>query len=149
MARPKERIPIVLKHIDWTHFIDFIGCDSVMEDIMPNIKLIKDYWNNNYDQRLVQVLVNLDLVDYHTNYYKYHLEETDYLIDNGFIKPEKIILWGTYGKDGKQKLKYIPLDDLESSHIEAILKIKNLNSKYMQLMETILRKRKLKKFKEN
>jgi hypothetical protein len=29
--------------------------------------------------------------------------------------------WGTYGKDGKQPLKYKPLKELDSDHIEAII----------------------------
>jgi len=142
MPRPKERIPIVLKHIDWAHFINYIGSDSLVEDVTLNLKVITDYWNINYDQRLVQVLVNLDIITT-DSYIKYHLEETDYLIENGFVKPEKILLWGTYGKDGKQPLKYIPLDDMDSGHIEAVLKTQK-NNTFKPLMESILRKRKLK-----
>ncbi len=29
--------------------------------------------------------------------------------------------WGTRGKDGQQPLKYVPLKDLDTSHIQAIL----------------------------
>lgn len=142
MPRPKERIPIVLKLIDWAHFLDYIGTDSLMEDVTLNLKVIKDYWNINPDQRLVQVLINLDIIDTNTSYLKYHLEETDYLIENGFVKPEKILFWGTYGKDGKQPLKYIPLDDMDSGHIEAVLKTQK-NNAFRNIMESILRKRKL------
>lgn len=31
------------------------------------------------------------------------------------------LFWGTYGKDGDQPLKYKPLADLDTDHIEAIL----------------------------
>ena len=33
----------------------------------------------------------------------------------------EVFKWGTRGKDGKQPLKYVPLKDLTSDHIEAIL----------------------------
>ena len=47
----------------------------------------------------------------------YHVYTSDKhtVIRNAFM-------WGTYGKDGKQPLKYIQLNMLETSHIEAILK---------------------------
>ena len=33
----------------------------------------------------------------------------------------EVFKWGTRGKDGNQPLKYVPLKDLTSDHIEAIL----------------------------
>lgn len=33
-----------------------------------------------------------------------------------------VIVWGTYGKDGDQPLKYITVAEMETSHIEAVLR---------------------------
>ena len=33
----------------------------------------------------------------------------------------EVFKWGTRGKDGKQPLKYVPLKDLTTEHIDAIL----------------------------
>lgn len=142
MPRPKERIPIVLKHIDWLHYLDYIGSDELIENVTKNKTFLKKYWLNNPDLRLTQVLINLDLIE-NINGFKYYIEEVDYLIENGFVKPEDIYLWGTYGKDGNQPLKYIPISKMESSHIEIVLKTQNIRSEYFKLMKKVLRKRKL------
>jgi len=36
--------------------------------------------------------------------------------------------WGTYGKDGDQPLRYVPLMDLSTNHIKAILRTQILDS---------------------
>ena len=72
------------------------------------------------------------------------MEEVDYMIDIQKCKPEKILLWGTYGKDGKQPLKFITIESMESSHIEAILKTQKILQKlYIETMKSVLRYRKL------
>lgn len=140
--RPKERIPIILKHIDWDLYLKYIGADCTSEHITNNIKSITKYWEENYDQRLVQVLINLEIIP-NLTIIKYWLEEFEYIIDIQKVKPEKILLWGTYGKDGKQPLKYIPIEEMETSHIEAVLKTQNLNGEYFNTMKKVLRYRKL------
>lgn len=35
------------------------------------------------------------------------------------------LVWGTYGKNGDEPLKYIAMKDMETSHIEAILRENN------------------------
>jgi hypothetical protein len=40
--------------------------------------------------------------------------------------------WGTRGKDGKQPLKYVPLKDLTTEHIEAILKTQDHIQQYIR-----------------
>jgi len=39
-----------------------------------------------------------------------------------FLKQREILTWGSYGKDGKQPRKEIPLKDLTDLHINNILK---------------------------
>lgn len=42
--------------------------------------------------------------------------------------------WGTYGKDGKQPLKYVKLCDMTSDHIEAILETQKHIPEWMRNM---------------
>ena len=143
--RIKERIPVVLKLIDWCLFLKHIEAkDFDINKIKDKIDSneLTEYWNSYPDLRLVQVLVNMNLID-SMNGFKYYVEETDYLIDVQKIKPEKILFWGTRGKDGKGDVKYIALENLESTHIENILKTQNLKGEYFSILRQLLRKRKL------
>lgn len=52
-----------------------------------------------------------------------HFKEFSLYTDDSFT--EEIVpklLWGTRGKDGKQPVKYVPLNSLETDHLESILK---------------------------
>ena len=44
----------------------------------------------------------------------------------------EVFKWGTRGKDGKQPLKYVPLKDLTTDHIEAILETQTHISDYIR-----------------
>lgn len=57
---------------------------------------------------------------YSDDYYEFKI----FLLLN-FIKfksPREFMLWGTYGKDGKQPLKWVLFKDMANEHIENILK---------------------------
>lgn len=44
----------------------------------------------------------------------------------------EVFKWGTRGKDGKQPLKYVPLKDLTTEHIEAILETQDHIQQYIR-----------------
>jgi hypothetical protein len=74
--------------------------------------------------------------------------------DDFQTKKEKAI-WGTYGKDGKQPLRWVRLIDCEDDHLKAILKI-HIQPLYREIINVILeervlkfRKEKLKKISKN
>ena len=48
-------------------------------------------------------------------------EELSVYADDLHIEIRSVFKWGTRGKDGKQPLTYVPLKDLTTEHIEAIL----------------------------
>ena len=48
-------------------------------------------------------------------------EELSVYTDDLHIEIRNVFRWGTRGKDGKQPLTYVPLKDLTTEHIEAIL----------------------------
>lgn len=55
----------------------------------------------------------------------------------------KKLLWGTYGKDGNQTLKYVKLFECETDHLHNILKSKILSDYYKNVINYILVYRKL------
>lgn len=169
MGRCRERIPIILKHIDWRDFIDKSGyvdayfkslnCPDhlrnkyidatklqyVLLRISENIKSIESYWLESPDQRLTQVLVNMGIIENIPGAW-YYFEETEYMITSHTLKPEEILFWGSYGKDGNQKFRWILLKDMETDHIEACLRTqKQMKEYYRKTMEKMLRFRKLQK----
>lgn len=147
--RFKERIPIILDHIIWYDFIEHLGCDNPQKIALKCEKSrnkIEKFWKSYPDFRLTQVLVSLEIVPNFPGSW-FYVEEDEYMINNKMLKPEEIYFWGTYGKDGKDSLKIIALNDMEGSHIEAVLKTQKLTSEYRQIMKKLLRIRKLKSLK--
>ena len=57
-----------------------------------------------------------------------------------FRQRKKKLVWGTYGKDGKQPLKWAKFIDCEDDHLKAILKIR-VSDLYKKVIETILEER--------
>lgn len=107
------------------------------------------------------------LVSRHRHDYKTHLDANgkEYMVDGGLDycrrsangggvdltmtdeQPHSIqrdvLEWGTYGKDGKQPLSYISIGEMETEHIEAVLKTQpNIYAVYRNCMEKELEERK-------
>jgi len=53
---------------------------------------------------------------------KYPYIERTLYEDSDFTEIRKYMLWGTYGKNGDQPLSHLKLKDIETEHIEAIIK---------------------------
>jgi len=151
MSRVKERIPIVLNHINWYDFITYLGFDNAQEIALNcnnEKEKIEFLWMANPDLRLTQVLVIRGILPNSSGFW-FYTEEVDYMIEKNIVKLEEILFWGTYGKDGKGPLKYVSLNNMDSGHIEACLKTqKNMNKLYRKTMQKILRIRKLESLKE-
>jgi len=108
------------------------------------LKILGQQWKEQgVDLRFSQFLFNNGLVNTSEDY---HLEEWE-LLQKMFPKLplREYVLWGTYGKDGKSKLKYVLIKDLETDHIENILKdvkrIKGTNWEKLFKKELKLRKK--------
>lgn len=105
-------------------------------------ELGKKWKEQGADLRFTQFLFNNGITDTCSQYY---LEEPEVLEMFG-VNPysRDFVFWGTYGKDGKGPVKRILIKDLETDHIEAILKTqKQLNDKMRKLFEDelVLRKK--------
>lgn len=46
----------------------------------------------------------------------------------------EVLKWGSYGKDGKQPLRLIPISEMETSHIKAVLDTCNPSLVYKNCM---------------
>lgn len=51
------------------------------------------------------------------------------------------LIWGTYGKDGKQPFKYVLLKNCETEHLQAILNIGDIGTLYSRTINYILNQR--------
>ena len=59
-------------------------------------------------------------------------EELSVYDDAPYALVREVFKWGTRGKDGKQPLTYVPLKDLTTEHIEAILDTQSHISDYIR-----------------
>jgi hypothetical protein len=57
----------------------------------------------------------------------------------------EMLTWGTYGKDDKNSLTYIPISCMDTSHIEAVLKDSKPAQVYRKCMEMEIQNREFKK----
>ena len=72
---------------------------------------------------------NKTMLDGGTDYQRYggvdlsliDLSGTVYLTD-GFEKCRTAPIWGSYGKDGDQPLKFMSVSEMETEHLEAVIK---------------------------
>jgi hypothetical protein len=99
---------------------------EIINNIYLNWDIISKEWNVNYDYRLGQLLCNLRLIpNIDIENHIWNIEESDWLIKNGYCKLEYIKFWGVlYYKNGnkRKKVKYILLKDLKTYHIKNIIK---------------------------
>jgi hypothetical protein len=117
MRRP-ERIPIFLKLVDWLKLSERWNLEKSLA-YMPRIA--RTYWIQNSDQRVGQVLINLNLIP--DSLQRWNDEEEWILRDQG-IDPREFTFWGNnYDKDMNQlsKTKWNLIKDMSIEHIQAIL----------------------------
>lgn len=84
------------------------------------LDVLKKEWKKDPSLRFTQLLFNHGLVNTEE---AYHEEELN-LLQKMFpkIPPREYAIWGTYGKSGKGKLKYIKVKNIKIDHLESILK---------------------------
>jgi len=106
------------------------------------LKILGNEWiKQGVDLRFTQFLFNNGLEN--TNA-MYHIEEHE-LLKFMFpeIDPTTYMYWGTIGKDGKSKRKYILIKDMETEHIENVLaNVPTLSTNYRNVFKQELEDRK-------
>lgn len=105
--------------------------------IKPILKLIEEAWTANPDLRLWQLLKNAG-VDFHT-------EDLTWLVEalhETYWTTE--LLWGTRWKSWRSAVKYLKLEEIDSSHLVAILNTQKLDKKTYDILIWELAKRYIK-----
>lgn len=127
--RPKIRI---YKYLNlFFNNLDKTGLtDSQISIVLDNKQTIFLYWLENPDQRLTQMLFNL--FDYQVFNKYYYQEDINYLNQKLGIELSKIVLCGTYGKNGDEELRYVYIENMETEHIENILSTQKNISKFIK-----------------
>ena len=91
----------------------------------PDGTILTSYNRHDYVTHKDSITKEVLMVDGGTDYLRRNVgtyEELSVYDDGSHITRRSAVHWGTRGKDGKQPLVYKPLKDLDSDHIEAILK---------------------------
>jgi hypothetical protein len=149
--RPKERIPIFLKLVDFDKLEERWDTDiaGIIRGYICSPKgEVQEYWKENYDQRFGQVLINLQLLPDRMNIWMD--EEDDILADQG-VPFREYMLWGRSYDENRNSLPEIErilIKDMSTDHIKAILKDvethrMNIRSDYLEAFRNEIELRKL------
>ena len=118
------------------NFLKLINLDKLAKRwwILPDLlklniynEKVTKYWKENPDQRIGQVLINLQLIP--NNFSIWNDEEDEILINQG-IPPEKYLFWTSlFDKNGNTLKEPITklIEDLDATHIHNILTSKLLH----------------------
>lgn len=124
--RAPQRIPILMEKINFEQFIADLKVFENPKEVSDQIDLfdVLEFWNENPDYRLTQVLIQLGYLPNSPGGW-FYIEEDNWAIEKGLVKFEEIHFWGVnYDKDGNRLPKTIfkPLHELTTEHIENIIK---------------------------
>jgi len=149
--RNPERIPIVLKHINWEKAVETYNIPKDKVDFY--VRMIKksldegelqEFWSECPDLRLSQVLVAMHIIP-NTPGFWFYKEDIELLLEQG-VEPRECLLWGNnYDKDMKllPETKWVLVKDLATDHIETLLKGKwTHNEVYIDAFKKELKLRK-------
>ena len=127
--RPPERIPIFLNLVDWNKLLFNFKIFKYQDDIdktcfkiYKNLDLIKQYWADNPDLRISQVLVNTNIIrNVPGNWY--YREDKTWLDEQGIAPSEHYYWISRVDKEGNmlKKPKFSLVKDLEKNHLENII----------------------------
>ena len=142
--RPIERIDNFLNKVNWDklwirwNYIEFNDTlrNKTLDDIIK-------YWKENPDQRIGQVLINLNLIPDRMDIW---LDEEDSILLDQGIAPEECLYWTSiFNKDNERLLEPITklICELEINHINTILTSSrlNLSDLYKQAFKNVLTKK--------
>ena len=99
----------------------------------PDGTILTSYNRHDYVTHKDTLTKEVLMVDGGTDYLRRNVgtyEELSVYDDGSHITRRSAVHWGTRGKDGRQPLVYKLLKDLDSDHIEAILKTQHQISEF-------------------
>lgn len=92
----------------------------------PDGTILQSYNRHDYKTHIDAITGEEYMVDGGLDYCRQNMnqvpaEDLCVYVGDDFQHIRAAFTWGTRGKDGRQPLKYVPLKDLDTDHIEAIL----------------------------
>ena len=142
MRRP-ERIPIILEaledHDNLSLVVEKLTGDTYkFIEIVDSMIDIKRVWESSPDSRFTQILTCMGLIP---NGPVWFIEDEELFIDLGILEERDIYFWGkNFTKEGKKlsQTEYIPIKDMETSHIKSILRdneegLMKTSKKYLEM----------------
>jgi hypothetical protein len=99
----------------------------------PDGTILTSYNRHDYLTHKDAITKEVLMVDGGTDYARRHVgtyEELSVYDDGTHTTRRSAVHWGTRGKDNKQPLTYKPIKDLDSDHIEAILRTQTQISEF-------------------
>jgi len=111
----------------------------------PDGTILTSYNRHDYVEYKDTITKEVLMVDGGTDYLRRNMgtyEELSVYDDGSHLTRRSAIHWGTRGKDGRQPLVYKPIKDLDSDHIEAILKTQHqISDFYREILKDELKYR--------
>ena len=111
----------------------------------PDGTILTSYNRHDYVTHKDSITKEVLMVDGGTDYLRRNIgtyEELSVYDDGTHLTRRSAIHWGTRGKDGRQPLVYKPIKDLDSDHIEAILKTQHqISDFYREILKDELKYR--------
>lgn len=99
----------------------------------PDGTILTSYYTHDYQEYKDTITKEVLMVDGGNDYARRNIGTYDELSvydDGSHVTRRAALHWGTRGKDGKQPLLFKALKDLDSDHIEAILKTQHQLSEF-------------------
>jgi hypothetical protein len=99
----------------------------------PDGTILTSYNRHDYLTHKDAITKEVLMVDGGNDYARRHVgtyEELSVYDDGSHLTRRSAVHWGTRGKDNKQPLTYKPIKDLDSDHIEAILRTQTQISEF-------------------
>lgn len=111
----------------------------------PDGTILTSYNRHNYVEYKDTITKEVLMVDGGTDYLRRNMgtyEELSVYDDGSHLTRRSAVHWGTRGKDGQQPLVYKPIKELDSDHIEAILKTQHqISDFYKEILKDELKYR--------
>jgi hypothetical protein len=111
----------------------------------PDGTILTSYNRHDYVEYKDTITKEVLMVDGGTDYLRRNMgtyEELSVYDDGSHLTRRSAVHWGTRGKDGRQPLVYKPIKDLDSDHIEAILKTQHqISDFYKEILKDELKYR--------
>jgi len=111
----------------------------------PDGTILTSYNRHNYVEYKDTLTKEVLMVDGGTDYLRRNMgtyEELSVYDDGSHLTRRSAVHWGTRGKDGQQPLVYKPIKELDSDHIEAILKTQHqISDFYKEILKDELKYR--------